>query len=125
MSLISGANFVAPLRSKVQIVGIFALAALVAVVRLTGVGSGGDSEVGSVAVERANPRDEEAETLAEYRRRVRSREGAGSAGDAQVEKLFNGESSSTESRRPTAKGADTNAGEPMKLNEIARSVGIE
>jgi hypothetical protein len=131
MSLISGANFVAPLRSKVQIVGIFALAVLVAVLRLAGSGhtsdSGGrSSDVGSYgqAPAKTTMVADDVDSYLASRRRTKPRADASVAGDVTVERLLQGEESESVER---AAPQDLNSGtqQPEKLNDIKRSLGLE
>lgn len=131
MSLISGANFVAPLRSKVQIVGIFALAVLVAVLRLAG--SGSTSEDGSRAPEsrgyaqapaKASMAADELDSYFASRRHAKPRGDAAGAGDVTVERLLQGEDSEPAARVAPHQPADDGQ-QPEKLNDIKRSLGLE
>jgi hypothetical protein len=134
MSLISGANFVAPLRSKVQVVGIFALAALVAVLRLVGSGETTHDDRSESSNRRAvvatggDPSvADEVDAFLASRRKSRSLQGAqGSAGDVTVDQLLQGDGASrpAANRRPS-QNAEGNSGEPEKLNDIKRSLGLE
>ena len=131
MSLISGANFVAPLRSKVQIVGIFALAVLVAVLRLAG--SAHNSDDSPRASERrgftqtaatgAMAADDVDSYLAS-RRRSKSRVDAPASGDVTVERLLQGEDSESVDRG-AQDDTTRDAPQPEKLNDIKRSLGLE
>ena len=133
MSLISGANFAAPLRSKVQIVGIFALAVLVAVLRLAQSSTGGDATDAHVASEgsrTAATRDtlvsDDVDSYLASRRKAKSRDTEGSgSGDVTVDKLLQGGGSDAEPRRLAKQEADERAAEPEKLNDIKRSLGLE
>ena len=131
MSLISGANFVAPLRSKVQVVGIFALAVLVAVLRLAGSahtsedgGRGSDGRSYGQASPKTTIAADEVDSYLASRRRPKSRVDAPAAGDVTVERLLQGEDS-----EPTTRHVPQNDGgegaQPEKLNDIKRSLGLE
>lgn len=134
MSLISGANFVAPLRSKVQVVGIFALAVLVAVLRL--VGSGEPSTEGAYSsshrrggVERNDEpmADDEVNAYLAQRAKSRSAQGStGSVGDIAVEQLLQRDSDSrSEGSGRRLKDSSDDSAEPKKLNELKREYGLE
>lgn len=134
MSLISSANFVAPLRSKVQIVGILALAVLVAVLRMAGSGnSSGDGSYAASEQRRgqvSNGRDlstaEEIDSYLAARQRAKSRNSAPSAaGDVTVDKLLQGDDSEMPSGREAAADAADEGFQPEKLNDIKRSLGLE
>jgi hypothetical protein len=131
MSLISGANFVAPLRSKVQIVGIFALAVLVAVLRLAG--SGHTSEDGSGSSEargygQAAPKTtmvaDDVDAYLASRRHTKGRTDQSGTGDITVERLLQGQDSDTD-QRVAPQANDEAASQPEKLNDIKRSLGLE
>ena len=132
MSLISGTNFVAPLRSKVQIVGIFALAALIAVLRLAGSGhtatAGGNASESRGSYGQATPKTtigaDEVDSYLASRRRFKPRSDAPSAGDVTVEKLLQGEDSGPR-ERSTAPESEDASHQPEKLNDIKRSLGLE
>lgn len=134
MSLISGANFVAPLRSKVQVVGIFALAVLVAVLRLVGSGESTDNVRSESSSRRASVSAAEEPSVAEEvdaflasRRKTKAIQGANQgAADVTVDQLLDGggESRSGTNRRPSQNSGE-NSGEPEKLNDIKRSLGLE
>ncbi|MEY4667617.1 MAG: hypothetical protein RL518_316 [Pseudomonadota bacterium] len=142
MSLISGANFVAPLRSKVQIVGIFAIAALVAVLRLAGSAHSTedsreaslDRGYGQVSAKSTMASDDVDSYLAARRRTKARSDGARSdgarsdgaaAGDVTVEKLLQGGQDS-DSGQEVFRGSDKEApAQPEKLNDIKRSLGLE
>ena len=134
MSLISSTNFVAPLRSKAQVVGILVLAVLVAVLRMAGSGhSSGDSTYpapervrgqGSAAPELSTA--DEVDSFLATRRKSKMRDSApSSAGDVTVEKLLQGDDSEMPARRQGAAAADSEGAEPEKLNDIKRSLGLE
>ena len=133
MSLISGANFVAPLRSKVQIVGIFALAVLVAVLRLAGSASTNDDDAAKGASEGFRATSSRESSLAgdvdSYlagRRKGKAREvQPEESGDVTVDKLLSGEGSQPSARLAPLNESDERAAEPEKLNDIKRSLGIE
>ena len=131
MSLISGANFVAPLRSKVQIVGIFALAVLVAVLRLAGSAhTTGDGGKGSEArgYGQASPKTtiaaDDVDSYLASRRRPKSRVDAPAAGDVTVERLLQGEDSEPANQEVPRDGSGDGP-QPEKLNDIKRSLGLE
>lgn len=133
MSLISGANFVAPLRSKVQVVGIFALAVLVAVLRLVGSAEPSD-ERGSaqarrtVAASEADPSvaDEVDAFIAARRKSKALQGGAKTSGDITVDQLLQGgDDSGPSPSRGSARNAANDSAEPEKLNDIKRSLGLE
>ena len=131
MSLISGANFVAPLRSKVQIVGIFALAVLVAVLRLAGTGhSSGDDSGSSVqrgygqAAPKTTMVADDVDSYLASRRHTKPRADQSGTGDVAVERLLQGQDSDTE-ERVAPHGGDDSASQPEKLNDIKRSLGLE
>lgn len=131
MSLISGANFVAPLRSKVQVVGIFALAVLVAVLRLAGSGhtadSGGrSSDLGSYgqAPAKTTMVADDVDSYLASRRRPKARAEAPAAGDVTVERLLQGEDSEP-AVRIAPQNSDSENPQPEKLNDIKRSLGLE
>jgi hypothetical protein len=131
MSLISSANFVAPLRSKAQVVGILALAVLVAVLRMAGSGhSSGDGSYaaseqgrGQVSKGRDLSTAEEVDSYLAARQRAKSRNSAPSAaGDVTVDKLLQGD----DSEMPSGREAAADEGfQPEKLNDIKRSLGLE
>lgn len=133
MSLISSANFVAPLRSKAQIVGILALAVLVAVLRMAGSGnSSGDSAYappaqvrGQASANRELSRDEEVDSYMAARRRSKTTSVSSSAGDVTVDKLLQGDDSEMPSRNQGGRDVDGQGGEPEKLNDIKKSLGLE
>lgn len=134
MSLISSANFVAPLRSKVQIVGILALAVLVAVLRMAGSGhSSGDGSYapaeqgrGQASKGRALSTAEEVDSYFAARQRSKLRPSAPSAvGDVTVDKLLQGDDSEMPSGKQAAADAVDEGAEPEKLNDIKRSLGLE
>lgn len=132
MSLISSANFVAPLRSKVQIVGILALAVLVAVVRLTGSGSrSADSDLapGERAYSQSSASgqpsvEDDVESFLASRRKGKARD-VQPIGDIGVDRLLQGDDIDAPSRRGPAQASRGSAGEPEKLNDIKRSLGLE
>lgn len=131
MSLISGANFVAPLRSKVQVVGIFALAVLVAVLRLAGSGhtsdsGGSSSDVGSYgqAPAKTTMAADDVDSYLASRRRTKPRADSPSAGDVTVERLLQGEESEPVARVAPQDSGNENS-QPEKLNDIKRSLGLE
>jgi len=130
MSLISGANFVAPLRSKVQVVGIFALAVLVAVLRLVGAGEH-DSEVESSRQRSVTAASGSETSLADeldayraLRNRTKAFKSSGaSAGDSQVDEvLAGGGESRSANGRGQADSPDDEASQPKKLNQIMREL---
>lgn len=130
MSLISGANFVAPLRSKVQIVGIFALAVLVAVLRLVGAGEH-DSEVESSRLRSATAARGSETSLADeldayraLRNRTKSLKPSGaSSGDSEVDAvLAGGGGVRSANGRGQAVSPGDEASQPKKLNEIMREL---
>jgi hypothetical protein len=131
MSLISGANFVAPLRSKVQVVGILALAVLVAVLRVAGSAHTGEDgrprsdgrEYGQVAPKTTMEVGDVDSYLAS-RRHTKSRADSAGAADVTVERLLQGEDSEVGSHAP-AHAAPSDEGQPEKLNDIKRSLGLE
>ena len=134
MSLISSANFVAPLRSKAQIVSILALAALVAVLRMAGSGhSSGDATYPSSEQSRGQANSgrelstaDEVDSFLAARRRSKSRDSMpSSAGDVTVDKLLQGGDSEMPSRRQAGAVSDGEGAEPEKLNDIKRSLGLE
>lgn len=128
MSLISGTNFVAPLRSKAQIVGIFALAVLVAVLRLAGsqhAGNGGASAVDPAYRSPAKgvvPADDVDAYLAS-RRHSKVQKEPNAPGDITVDKLLQGEDSEG-GLRPLLREDDREGVQPEKLNDIKRSLGL-
>jgi len=131
MSLISGANFVAPLRSKVQIVAIFALAVLVAVLRLAGSGhtsdtGGRSSDVGSYgqAPAKTTMVADDVDSYLSSRRRAKPRADSPSAGDVTVERLLQGEELEPVAR-VAPQNSDNQNPQPEKLNDIKRSLGLE
>lgn len=131
MSLISGANFVAPLRSKVQIVGIFALAVLVAVLRLAGSGHSSEDRGGATSsrgYSQAAPQNtmaaDDVDSYLASRRRLKARSDAPAAGDVTVEKLLQGQDSER-SEQAMREAAPEDAPQPEKLNDIKRSLGLE
>lgn len=132
MSLISGANFVAPLRSKAQIVGIFALAALVAVIRLSSSHSTSEESGSSpasaykAASSAAGGLEGDVDSYLASRKKALNRgsDGAGGGDDA-VDKLFASGGSDGSSRRAKPQPSDDRSAEPEKLNDIARSLGLE
>jgi hypothetical protein len=127
MSLISGANFVAPLRSKVQVVGIFALAVLVAVLRLVDSGDH-DSEGASSRHRTVSSAGGSETSLAEdldaynaLRHKTRSvKPSGGSAGDAEVDEILQGVDSRASSGRKQAQESVDNSSEPPNLSDIVR-----
>lgn len=131
MSLISGANFVAPLRSKVQIVSIFALAVLVAVLRVTGSSKNSDSAGGaSTAREQTqvSPKTtigaDDVDSYLASRRRSKVRADTSGARDVTVEKLLQGEDSDIP-ERAVHREDEGSGSQPEKLNDIKRSLGLE
>ncbi|MEN9847137.1 MAG: hypothetical protein RIS36_2284 [Pseudomonadota bacterium] len=131
MSLISGANFVAPLRSKVQVVGIFALAVLVAVLRLAGSGHSANSgarssDIGSYAQAPAKTTiaADDVDSYLASRRRPKARAESTAVGDVTVERLLQGEEPDP-SARIAHRNSDDNNPQPEKLNDIKRSLGLE
>lgn len=132
MSLISSANFVAPLRSKVQVVGILALAVLVAVLRMAGSSqSSGDASYapadngrGQAAKGRELSAADEMDSYLAARRRSKQKNPApAAAGDVTVDKLLEGHDSDMPSERQAASDAVDESGQPEKLKDIARSMG--
>ena len=128
MSLISSANFIAPFRSKFQIVGVLVIAFLVAVVRMASSGtisneSGVRGQVTQDAArgERVKDPDVEAYLASKTRGRVRSASG----GDVTVDNLLKG--GETEANVEPSDDADDAEAvrEPGKLNDIKRSLGME
>ena len=131
MSLISGANFVAPLRSKVQIVGIFALAVLVAVLRLAGSASTSEDRTGAPeargygqAPAKTSMAADEIDSYIASRRHAKPRGDAAGVGDVTVERLLQGEESEPTARVAPHQPVD-DAQQPEKLNDIKRSLGLE
>lgn len=127
MSLISGANFVAPLRSKVQVVGIFALAVLVAVLRLVDSGES-DTEgapsrhrnVSSAGGSEPSLADDlDAYNALRHKSRPLKPSGA-SAGDAEVDDILQGVDSRPSSGRKQAQDSVDNSSEPPNLSDIVR-----
>lgn len=131
MSLISGTNFVAPLRSKAQIVGIFALAVLVAVLRLAGSqhsGTAGASAGGSAYSSPSSSKgvvapDDVDAYLASRRHSKVQKEPVAPGGDITVDKLLQGEDSEGSSR-PLFREDDREGVQPERLNDIKRSLGL-
>jgi hypothetical protein len=130
MSLISGTNFVAPLRSKAQIVGIFALAVLVAVVRLTGSqhsGNGGaasgDPAYRSPSSAKSVVAPDDVDAYLASRRHSKVQKDPVASGDITVDKLLKGEDSEGSSR-PVFREDDREGVQPEKLNDIKRSLGL-
>jgi hypothetical protein len=131
MSLISGANFVAPLRSKVQIVGIFALAVLVAVLRLAGSAHNAEDVVRSPeargygqAPAKSPIGDDEIDSYFASRRHTKSRAGGSATGDITVDRLLQGGDSDISGRVAPQRSVG-DAQQPEKLNDIKRSLGLE
>ena len=131
MSLISGANFVAPLRSKVQIVGIFALAVLVAVLRLAGSGHTSNDTPRASEVRGFNQSAatgtmgaDDVDSYLASRRRSKSRLDAPAAGDVTVERLLRGEDSVPVGQEAPHE-TSVDGVQPEKLNDIKRSLGLE
>jgi hypothetical protein len=134
MSLISSANFAAPLRSKVQVVGIFALAVLVAVLRMAGSGhslrdgayAGVEPVRGQATKGRELSAAEEMDSYFAARQRSKPRNSAPSAaGDITVDKLLQGDDSEMPTGRRAAVNTVDEGAQPEKLNDIKRSLGLE
>ncbi len=134
MSLISTTNFLAPLRSKVQIGAILVLGVLVAVVRFAsshgtspervrlGDGARSPSQAPAQAYSREESPsvDPEIEAYLASRRRARPPE---SSGDSEVDGLLRGGAVD----RSAKHSGDSQASEPAqpeKLNDIKRSLGL-
>lgn len=130
MSLISGTNFVAPLRSKAQIVGIFALAVLVAVLRLAGSqhsgtagASAGGSAYSSPSSSKGVVAPDDVDAYLASRRHSKVQKEPVAPGDITVDKLLQGEDSEGSSR-PLLREDDREGVQPEKLNDIKRSLGL-
>jgi hypothetical protein len=130
MSLISGTNFVAPLRSKAQIVGIFALAVLVAVLRLAGSqhsGTGGSSAGGTAYSSPSSAKGvvapDDVDAYLASRRHSKAQKEVVTPGDITVDKLLQ-EGDSEGSSRPLLREDDREGVQPEKLNDIKRSLGL-
>ena len=131
LSLISGTNFVAPLRSKAQIVGIFALAVLVAVLRLAGSqhssnGGGvasGDPAYRSPSSAKSVVAPDDVDAYLASRRHSKVQKDPVASGDITVDKLLKGEDSEGSSR-PVFREDDREGVQPEKLNDIKRSLGL-
>lgn len=130
MSLISGTNFVAPLRSKAQIVGIFALAVLVAVLRLAGSqhSTNGGVASGDPAYRSSSPAKsvvapDDVDAYLASRRHSKVQKEPVAPGDITVEKLLQGGDSS-EASRPRFREDDREGVQPEKLTDIKRSLGL-
>jgi hypothetical protein len=125
MSLISGANFVAPLRSKVQVVGIFALAVLVAVLRLVDSGEA-DPEESSRAARRGavsvdlNDEASAMEFLASRHKAKAVKPSSAPTGDIEVDQLLEGGDNRPANSRKPVKESDDDSAEPRNLNDIMR-----
>jgi len=126
MSLISGANFVAPLRSKVQVVGIFALAVLVAVLRLVDSGEhdseGLSSRHRSSTVGGSEPSlADEVDAYNALRRKSKPLKPTGaSAGDEEVDDILQGIDSRPSANRPQPSDSSDSSSEPPNLSDIVR-----
>jgi hypothetical protein len=128
MSLISGTNFVAPLRSKAQIVGIFALAVLVAVLRLAGSQHAGNGGAPAVDPAYRSPAKgviaaDDVDAYLASRRHSKVQKEPVAPGDITVDKLLQGEDSEGSSR-PLLREDDREGVQPEKLNDIKRSLGL-
>lgn len=130
MSLINSANFVAPLRSRVRIIGLLGFALLVAVMRYASTGAVDPTRATSqrgVPGSRGAPAavssgDPEIDSYLQSRRHVRSRDTM--IGDTTVEELLDPNARPiAPSRRDVEEDRPEN--EPQKLNDIKRSLGLE
>jgi hypothetical protein len=129
MSLISGANFVAPLRSKVQVVGIFALAVLVAVLRLVDSGESDPQESSRVSRRTTVSADvkeepsvaEQVDAFIASRQKAKAlKPSSGAIGDIEVDQLLDGADSRAAAGRKPAPDSDDDSAEPKNLNDIMR-----
>lgn len=134
MSLISTTNFLAPLRSKVQIGAILVLGVLVGVVRFAsshstsservrlqeGARSASQDPIRAYSREESPAVDPEIEAYLASRRRGRPPE---SSGDSEVDGLLRGGASDRSAQRPRDSQTSEPA-QPEKLNDIKRSLGL-
>ena len=126
MSLISGRNFVAPLRSKVQIGILIILALLVAAIRLSGSSGGAlPSRSGGEAVSQGggegDPRDAELVQFLQdmNKNRKEGAKRAAAASDDELQGLMDGSfERDLQRRQDQEKKSD-------KFNDIRKSLGLE
>ena len=122
MSLISSANFIAPLRNKFQIVGIFVLAVLFCIIRMAGSGevtSEDDMRGGAEARDSSKgSRGGDPEIDSYFSLRKGSRGATEGAGDEAVDSLMKGTDPETRRRIAEASRNEDEEMQPEKLNDI-------
>lgn len=128
MSLISTANFLAPLRSKPQLIGIAVVAVLVGILRFAA-SSSSDGELtesypahGRQGVAPAESMSGEIDSYFAIRQKERDK-ATSPFGDTEINDLLQGRGRPSASEREKDNPSDQ--GNPEKLNEIKRSLGLE
>jgi hypothetical protein len=129
MSLISANNFLAPLRSKVQIGAILVLGVLIGVVRFasshTSYGEHATPQrSSSLRTDEATGNSVDPEIEAYLASRKRSRRGEAS-GDSQIDGLLSGGNGGEIRENSRGGNPSETSSQPEKLNDIKRSLGLQ